>query len=322
MKTYRVISFLAALVLFTLLFIGGENELTIRSRNLFWNLGHIPLFLILSYFMLTPPSPLATRSFNQQCLAVIGFTFLLGGFIEVAQLSVNRSMELADLARNGVGALLALVFFAPGRCSLSGFLRHGLQTVALILLIFASLPWAIALYDEQQAVKNWPVLASFEHTMELNRWSTTGDAHLSLDSTVAKDGMHSMKVEFGTSRYAGASLNYFPGDWSAQQQLAIHLYNPAKQPLTVTCRIQDKTHSLSIEQPHNDRFNQSYQLQPGWNQINITLQDLAKAPSDRLMDIRQIHRLVIFVSALTSPAILYIDNIYLAAPPTHNPGQS
>lgn len=314
MKTLRVFGFLAAFILFTLLFIGGEDKLTTRSYDLFWDLGHIPLFLLLSYFLLTAPSALAKRSFTQQCLVVIGFTFLLGVLIEVIQLRVGRSMDPTDLARNGIGALLALVFFAPGRRSLGRLSLHSLQAVGLILLIAASLPLAMALYDERQAIKEWPLLASFEQAREINRWSSIGNSRLSLDSTIAWQGIQSMKVEMGTSKYAGASLDYFPGNWSTHKELTLHLYNPAQQALTITCRVHDETHSQSIKQHFNDRFNQSYTLNPGWNQLTISLQDLASAPSNRLMDTQRIASLIIFVSDLDRPTTLYIDEVYLAAP--------
>lgn len=314
----RLLSAFTALVLFMLLFFGAESTLDHRSHKLFWNLGHIPLFMLLSYFLITPPSPLAVRSFKYQCLAVACFTFLLGGLIEVAQLGVGRNMDAADLARNGMGAFLGLTLLSPGRLSLNRFYRHSLQALALALLTIAGLPFTMALYDERQAIKDWPVLANFEQAGEINRWSTTGDAHISIDSTVARDGIQSLKVELGTSRYAGASLDFFPEDWSGQQGLSIHLYNPTAKLLIVTCRIHDKQHSQSIEQQANDRFNQSYELQQGWNKIMIKTQDLASAPSERLMDIRRIDRLEIFVSALASPTTLYIDHIYLATAPVYS----
>ena len=130
-----------------------------------------------------------------------------------------------------------------------------------------------------------------------------------------------MKVDLGTSKYAGASLEHFPGDWSMQQKLIIHLYNPAQQALTITCRVHDRAHSQSIHQHYNDRFNQSHTLNPGWNRITISLQDLVTAPSNRLMDTQRIANLAIFVSNLDRPATLYIDQIYLTAPPARNSGE-
>ncbi len=232
----------------------------------------------------------------------------------MVQLGIGRSMDAADLAKNGIGALLGLAFLSPGRFSLNRFYRHSLQALALTLLSIVSLPFAMALYDEYQAIKDWPVLANFEQAGEISRWSTTGDAHISIDSTVARDGTQSLKVELGTSRYAGASMEFFPEDWSAQQGLIIHLYNPTSKLSIVTCRIQDKKHNQSIE----DRFNQSYELQQGWNKIIIKTQDLASAPSERLMDIREIDRLELFVSALASPTTLYIDHIYLTPTPGYS----
>ena len=314
MKIHRIFVLFATLVLFALLFVGGMDDGAMRSLREFWNLGHIALFLVLGYLLLTPPSPVATRTFTIQFLAVISFALLLGGLIELVQARIGRDMSLIDVTRDGIGALLSLVFLAPQRLSLSVTARRSLQASALLLLTWTCTPFAIALWDENQAIKDWPELARFESSLELGRWSSTGATRLSIDSTVALKGDHAMRVELGTSKYAGASLDYFPRDWSAYERLVINLYNPATSPLTVTCRIHDRAHSQSRIQQHNDRFNHSYELKPGWNQITISLQELANAPTGRSMNTRLIDGLQIFVSELASPATIYIDEIYLADP--------
>ena len=113
MKIPRKLVLLATLALFVMLFVGGTDDGATRSFREFWNLGHIALFLALGYLLLAPPSPLATRTFSVQCLVVISFTFLLGGLVEVVQAGIGRDMDLIDMARNSIGALLSLVFLAP-----------------------------------------------------------------------------------------------------------------------------------------------------------------------------------------------------------------
>jgi len=318
----RIFVLFTTLALFALLFVGGPDGNAERSLREFWNLGHIGLFLALGYLMLSPPSPLARRTFTMQFLAVVSLTLLLGGLVELVQSRIGRDMDLVDMARNSVGALLSLAFLAPGRLSLARTARHSLQATALLLLAGTSTPFAMAVWDEEQALKEWPELANFESSLELGRWSSTGATRLSIDNTVALKGGHAMRVELGTSKYAGASLDYFPRDWSAYERLIINLYNPAASQLTVTCRIHDRAHSQSSVQEFSDRFNRTYQLMPGWNQITISLQDLANAPTGRSMDTQLIDGLQIFVSGLASPATIYIDDIYLADPAPVIPDES
>ena len=321
MKIHRAFVLFVTLVLFALLFFGGVDEGAVRSLREFWNLGHIALFLVLGYLLLTPPSPLATRTFTMQFLAVVSFAFLLGGLIELVQARIGRDMSLIDVTRDGIGALLSLAFLAPQRLSLSVTARRSLQASVLLLLAWACTPFAMALWDENQANKHWPELANFESSMELGRWSSTGAARLSIDDTVSLKGGHAMRIELSTSKYSGASLDYFPRDWSAYERLIINLYNPAANPMTVTCRIHDRIHSQSRIQQYKDRFNRTYQLNPGWNQITISLQELANAPAGRSMNTQLIDGLQIFVSGLASPATIYIDEIYLADPvPTFQDG--
>lgn len=298
-------------MLLVLLFLGGTTDVNSRSIQAFWNLGHIALFLSLGYLLLTPPSALAGYSFGKQAVIILCLALVLGGVVELIQATIGRSMDYADIARNTVGAILALVFFAPSRHALAKPARLTLQTLSLILFAGASTPFALAVWDEQRALTQWPVLANFEDRVQLSRWSSTGDARLSIAKPAANRTRPTMKVDFGTSQYAGANLDYFPRDWSYYQQLTIEIYNPATSPLKITCRIHDRLHSLSTAQQHEDRFNRSYQLQPGWNEINITMQALLAAPSQRPMDIESINNLQLFVSRLDSNATVYIGRIYL-----------
>ena len=322
MKIGRIASLAIALVLFILLFTAGPEDNAPRSLQQFWNLGHIVLFFTLGFLLLNPPSPIAARSFALQCLVLISFTLLLGASIELVQARIGRDMDLADMARNSVGALLSLAFVAPARLSLPGLARHGLQLISVLVLTAACLPFALDLWDEQRALQAWPELASFEHSAALTRWSATGQSKLSVDGTSNPEGRQALRVELGTSAYAGASLDYFPGDWSAYQQLVMTIFNPRSSPLKITCRIHDQAHSRAAHQDHSDRFNQSYQLQPGWNRINISMQAVASAPVGRTMDMQHIDNLQLFVSDLASAAVIYIGPVYLAVPLPTKHGKS
>lgn len=310
MKNRKLFILLTAALLFILLFIGGPDYSSPRSLTQLWNLGHIPLFLCISYLLTRQPSPLASRPFGQQGLAIIMLSLLIGGLTEGIQGGIGRSMDLLDIARNCIGALLGLCFLAPGRLSLTRAIRHSLQAISLLLLVGACLPLALALWDEQRALNDWPVLASFKDSVELNRWSATGEASLAIGPRLSRNGKQMMRVQLGGSEFTGANFVHFPKNWSAFQQLHIELYNPGKTVLAITCRIHDKTHSQSI-QKQDDRFNHRYQIEPGWNQISIAIKDIAKAPTGRSMDTRQIDSLQLFASKLDHPATLYVAQIYL-----------
>jgi hypothetical protein len=90
----------------------------------------------------------------------------------------------------------------------------------------------------------------------------------------------------------------------------IRFYNPSSEPLNLNVRIHDRAHETNYL--FRDRFNLSIQLQPGWTDLEIPLNDVKNAPRDREMNMRQISNLMVFTSRLTSEITLYIDNIYLS----------
>jgi VanZ family protein len=298
-------------MLFVLLFVSGTTDTASRSMAAFWNLGHIALFMVLSYLLLTPPSPLAAHPFGRQSLILLCFTLVLGGLIEFVQGSIGRDMDLADMARNTIGSLLGLVCFAPSYRALARSARLALQALALCLLAASVSPLALAVWDEQRALKQWPVLVDFADAVQLSRWSTVGDTRLSIARPEAGATQQAMKVDFGTTKYAGASFDYFPGDWSGYQHLSIDIFNPAAAAVKISCRVHDRLHSRASTQLHEDRFNHSYLLQPGWNQLNISIKQLLAAPASRPMDIQAIDSLQLFVAGRQSTLTVYVGRLSL-----------
>jgi hypothetical protein len=120
-----------------------------------------------------------------------------------------------------------------------------------------------------------------------------------------------LKLSLTTDKYSGVSLRYFDGNWAAASSLKIRLYNPDTNPLQVVCRIHDLQHSDGYEE-YDDRYNRSFLLLPGWNQLEIDLNDVAQSPSGRRMDMTRIRGIGLFVVSLAAPRIIYLDDIRLS----------
>jgi hypothetical protein len=151
-------------------------------------------------------------------------------------------------------------------------------------------------------------LSGFETPFEIDRW--TGSAKLSVETMAAISQGKLLKLSLTTDQYSGATLNYFDGDWTSARTLIISLYNPDASPLQITCRIHDLQHMDGNEE-YADRFNRSFLLMQGWNQIEIDLNEVKAGPASRNMDMSRIRGLGIFVIALPAPRILYVDEVRL-----------
>jgi hypothetical protein len=113
-----------------------------------------------------------------------------------------------------------------------------------------------------------------------------------------------------TSLYSGVALEYFPGDWSGFRALEIEILNPSPESLDITCRIHDRRHEKG-EQRHSDRFNKMYRLQPGWNNLRIDLEEVARAPAGRTMDLGEIRFVGLFATKLPASRTIFIDYVRL-----------
>lgn len=297
-----------AAVCFVLFFVGGPGYYSPRSYKHFWDLGHILFFTILTYlaFVYWPRSP--KKAFLHQSIFAIIITICLGSLIELAQTASFRTSDLMDLARDIIGCLIALAFYAPSRKTIPKTILKILQSISLIMLAIAFLPLIAAIIDETAARNQFPVLADFETCFETDRF--TGTAKFSIDHKIHSHGKGSLKVELNTSRYSGVALKYFPGNWMDYKELHFIIYNPDKKPIHFTCRIHDSQHSHG-PQLYSDRFNKNFSISNGWNLIRIPLEEIVNAPRERKMILNQIQGLGIFAVNLSHPRTVYIDYVRL-----------
>jgi VanZ family protein len=298
----------AALLLAVLLFVGGPGYHAPRSFGRFWNLGHIVLFFLLTDLFLQ------TR-FYRKCArsagaiwGVLAATLVLGALVELLQARIGRLPAAGDVALDLLGALLALAFRIKPAAGATRWPQRVLQTAAVLMAAAACLPLAAALLDEYRAAAAFPNLASFETTIELDRWE--GGAGRTLSGEVFRDGRRSLKISLTRAKYSGVALIHFPRDWRGHEALEFSVFNPGAASLALTCRVHDRLHSAA-GQHYSDRFNRRFGIAPGWNDIRIPLEDIRLAPATRPMDLSRIDGLGIFSVRLPAAATVFLDRVRL-----------
>ena len=80
--------------------------------------------------------------------------------------------------------------------------------------------------------------------------------------------------------------------------------------LNITIRIHDHLHTQG-EQAYSDRYNQSLVLENGWNTVDISLENVAKAPETRRLDLSRVSSLGGFVTEQSAPKTIYLDSVKL-----------
>jgi len=276
-----------------------------RSMKEFWDLGHIAYFFLLVYLAGYLPA-LRNLSTGKLSLGLIAFSLVFGGLIELSQYATERTPDILDLVRDLTGALLALVFLGRYNRWLKQGQLISLKIVVAVLLVAQTVPSAKAVVDEIIAYRQFPVLVNNDTPFELDRWSGNSDIEI-----VRMDSTNLLKLQLTPGKqYPGTNLVYFPGDWNDFETLVVRLFNPSAEPLAITVRVHDRMHETAFL--YRDRFSQGIRVVPGWNDLEIELSEIEKAPVNRDMNMHQISNLGIFTGRLTQNKTLFIDKIHLA----------
>ena len=300
--------FLTCLIL---LFTGRPDSLFLRSIHYAWDLGHILFFLIFAYYADIILETFSKTSYIKRCLLILGISLFFGIMVEFIQsLMADRNADIYDIFRNIVGTLFGLLFLAPSRKRMKSSWILIFKTLILLLIFFSVIPLAQAIIDEIIIRRQFPILSDFEAPFETKRWIEIGNSKISIDNNIYKNGKTSLKIVFNTKKYSGISLKYFFYDWRNYDALEFSLFNPAPEPLKITCRVHDSLHKKN-NQKYADRFNQRLWIKKGWNDIRIPISHILNAPKNRKMDLSTIRGFNIFVVRLPEPRIIYLDNIRL-----------
>jgi hypothetical protein len=300
---------LTALLLLILLLLGNRWSGAPRSFYAAWDQGHIIAFALWTAMLLRRFTGLTRLRLRYQLAAVLGFALIFGVVAEALQtLGGNGPPSLLDMSRNLLGALTGWAFFSPGMKHRPHVYRWLSRLTVVALLCISILPLARALFDDLQAQWTLPVLAAFDQPFELDRWS--GSAHFEIVKPAFAPTNPMLKIDFKTTKYSGVALEHFSRDWRGYQGFSFKLYNPAKTPLAVVCRINDSRHNREGYH-YEDRFNRRLSIPPGWVKIDLTLEEIASSLAKRRMEMDDVLQVGIFTIDLPAPRTLYLDDLRL-----------
>ncbi len=288
-------------------FLGGPGYHGARSFVALWDLGHVLFFSLTSWLLC---KSVRYRLAEVSFLTVQSYVFLailvMGIVVETIQMGFDgRYPDLFDVFRNQLGCLIVFAFFCPSK-KRRGKLFYLYQLTVVLLVGVALYPLSRGAIDEVIASRQFPMLSDFETALESDRWREK--ELISIEKGLARHGEHSLKMQLTTDTYSGVALFYFPGNWQGFESLHFSVYHPDEDPLEMVCRIHDADHNNE----YTDRFNRRFVLAKGWNDLAIPLVDIQRAPVNRLLNLRKIESLGLFVVRQTKRRVVYIDYVYLS----------
>ncbi len=284
------------------LFVGGPGPDSLRSFRYIWGMGHLFCFSLWAYLYVNWRG---SSRFKRQLFEAVVLAFLLGGLTELIQSQIGREATWQDLGNDIVGAALGVVFFAKSRKTVSKWQLKCLQIPILLIALWSLLPVGKVLLDDVIAWRQFPLLSGFETRLEGSRWS--GSAKRKITHEVHFAGNSSLQIMLTTQRYSGLGLKDFPQDWNDYSAVSLQVFNPDEHPLQLHFRIHDQQHNNT----YRDRFNTSFEINPGWNYLRVPLAKVAKSPKDRLLDLTHISGMGLFVGKLDDRRTIYLDDVKL-----------
>ena len=307
-RSCRWLMVLIGIILLGLTFSSPLSSYAARSLQHSWQLGHVLLFAIWVVLL----APFLSKRFPRplpRMLIIIVVSLLLGLAIEYLQTFIGRDFSLQDLLFDLNGSLLALCGLIGSRTLLfHKWPKRIMYALTTLLSCYAIAPLAIAVVDEINMKRNFPVLAGFDNQLEVDRWK----GRIEIGKLISEKGDDNvLRVQLTTNHYSGVALVYFHRDWRSYKQLQFELFNPGRTPLALTIRIHDDKHYPLGRGDYDDRFNRQLTMEPGWNNIAIELEDVAEAPANRTMDLANIQTFGFFSIDLPKARDIYLDELKL-----------
>lgn len=292
-----------------MLFVGGPDSESGRLYKEIWDLGHVPLFAGLIF------AGLHFKTLNKHAwpvllLGCLAISLGLGLMIEWAQLFVGRNFEAKDLLSDVSGGMIGLLGHTLLREGLGISARIATGFGVLILGLLVLVPLGMAVADAYIMREEYPILGDFETPFELGRWDTNL-AKLEVSSEQVRYGSKAMKIMLLPGEYPDITLQEFLPGWSEFNSFRFSVYNTLNNVLPVVLKIYDREHVYNGYE-HSDRFNREIDLQPGWNDIEVSMQDVLEAPRHREMNLHEIKSVSFFVEYLEQPVVIYMDGLVLS----------
>jgi len=279
-------SIVVAIFLLYFVFFFKTDLTQYRTIQQIWNLGHVFLFIGLSYLFLKNRWHNFTMSVYIQFLLLSIVSVVVGTLIEYIQTMTGRDKSSYDVLLDLVGACIGFIFFSKALSKRSSIEKLGFRITVISFTFLALMPMLKVVIDDLQQTNIFPILVENQSKFEQSRFNLN-NVQLEL-----KTEENLLKMSFQQARYATASLEYFNQDWSSYKYLSFSVFNKSLLS-SLHIRIHDQLHEHKGFH-YNDRFNYRVQLRSGWNKIKISLSQVQEAPFKRMMNMHKIRSLIFF----------------------------
>jgi hypothetical protein len=186
------------------------------------------------------------------------------------------------------------------------FTRRPGRPAALIKSICLFSLWFFCLPGCDTGPKGECVLFDFESPSELDQLEWSCRILYSISQEHATHGSRSLEMQLYPAQYPGLTPILKKKNWNGYRALSFDIYNPQERELSIAVRIDDREYP-----EYKDRFNKTFILRPGGNNVSIPFSTLITSGTHRQLKLGSIHKFIIFMTEPKERMVLYTDYIRL-----------
>ena len=114
-------------------------------------------------------------------------------------------------------------------------------------------------------------------------------------------------IRFDTGEWVGLTIIEPVENWADYRTLSFKVLSKNKNNIKMGLRIHDLHHN----QKYSDRYNHTYIVRPGINEVEVTLTDVRDSPVKRKMDLSKIAEVELFLEKNNAPLHLALSGFLL-----------
>ena len=281
----------------------GHSALTQATQDA----GHSVIFALIAMLVFAVIAPL---NLALQVKYVLSFVIvvMLGVMVEWVQAKIGRDASISDILLDAVGAFVGLILCRARYHSSNKTILYG---IAVIILLGCFAYPAIILLGVVDKYRNVPVLVDFDGLVNTNVYKPMNGAAVTIASAAGawSDNQSDVaEIHFKPGHlWPGIELLEVFADWRAYEFLDLEVYSLESETLRLTLRVHDKAHNNE----YADRFNREFMIQPGLNQLSVSLDEIKNAADSRQLDLSTIAGLIMFMTETEQLKRVQLDNIRL-----------
>lgn len=264
------------------------------------DLLHVPLFAATFLAALRILRPRMRRADP----AAAGLSVAMAGVLEVLQGMTSREPSWSDFALSLLG--VALAWWGVWSWRRRAPWRAGHAAVALAFAVAGVGLFARQVTVSRAVAAMMPVLATFEHPWELERWHAKEATTMARTPARTGDGW-SLEVRCSRSpTYPGVSIEDFEGDWRPYRWLEWSIRMASPEPMRLAVRIDDDQGAR-----FGDRYTAYIPIVPSREVYRIDLRAVATHFREHPMNLAHVTELHFFLDAPDSPRVFWLDDVRL-----------